>query len=183
MNRDQLAHVLRAAATIGDDGDIVVLGSQSILGTADADRLPDEATRSVEADVAFVNDPDESKMDRVDGAIGEDSPFHASFGYYGQGVTLETAVLPNGWQDRTIAFDRPDAEPSHARCLEPHDLVIAKLVAGREKDFEFVTALIAADLINIRILLDRVLLLDTPGAVQERVRRSIERCARRAGYG
>ncbi len=32
MNREQLAHVLRAAASIAGDGDIVVLGSQSILG-------------------------------------------------------------------------------------------------------------------------------------------------------
>jgi hypothetical protein len=27
-------------------------------------------------------------------------------------------------------------------CLEPHDLAAAKLAAGREKDYEFVTALL-----------------------------------------
>ena len=71
MTREQLAHVLRAAARIADDGAIIVLGSQAILGSFADDDLPDEATLSVEADVAFLDDPDEAKSDRVDGAIGE----------------------------------------------------------------------------------------------------------------
>lgn len=52
MKREQLAHVVRAAATIVGDGDIVILGSQSILATYDESRLPVEATMSVEADLA-----------------------------------------------------------------------------------------------------------------------------------
>ena len=82
MNREQLAHVVRAAATIVGDGDIVILGSQSILATYDESRLPDEATMSVEADLAFRDDPEAAKADRVDGAIGELSPFHETHGYY-----------------------------------------------------------------------------------------------------
>lgn len=54
MNREQLAHVLRAAATVVDDGGIVVVGSQAILCTYDSDDLPEEATMSAEADVAFI---------------------------------------------------------------------------------------------------------------------------------
>jgi hypothetical protein len=183
VNREQLAHVLRAAARIVEDGDIVVLGSQSILGTADAPRLPLEAVLSVEADLAFLDDPDEAKADDVDGQIGEGSGFHAEFGYYAQGVTLATAVLPDGWRDRLIAFERADAEPSHARCLEAHDLVVAKLVANREKDREFATALIGAQLVDVRTLLERVQVLDQPEAVRMRVRRAIESCARAAGLG
>jgi hypothetical protein len=100
VNREQLAHVLRSAARIVDDGQILVVGSQAILGTSDDDDLPPAVTRSVEVDVAFWNDPAEEKADRVDGAIGEGSMFHEQFGYYGQGVTVATAVLPAGWQDR-----------------------------------------------------------------------------------
>lgn len=96
MNREELAHVLRAAAWIVDDVEIVVLGSQAILGTYDAPELPDEATMSVEADLAFRHDPDGAKADAVDGAIGEASPFHEQFGYFGQGVTVATAILPIG---------------------------------------------------------------------------------------
>lgn len=180
MNREQLAHVVRAAATIVGDGDIVVLGSQSILATYDESRLPEEVTMSVEADLAFRSDPDASKADKVDGAIGELSPFHETHGYYGQGVEISTAVLPEGWWDRLERLERKDSYPGFARCLEPHDLVIAKLVAGREKDLAFAAALIAHDLIEPMILRERANTIDRPGAVVAAVLDRIESCVRRA---
>ena len=111
MNREQLAHVVRAAATITGDGDIVIIGSQSILGAADVGSLPEEATMSMEADVAFRSDVDARKADAVDGAIGELSQFHETYGYYAQGVEISTAVLPAGWEDR--------AETSTGRTPDP----------------------------------------------------------------
>ena len=48
MNRAQLEHVIRAAATIAEDDEIVVIGSQAILGQfPDA---PAELCVSVEAE-------------------------------------------------------------------------------------------------------------------------------------
>ena len=61
MKREELAHLLRAAATITDDPHILVIGSQSILGTYREDELPEEAWLSVEADLAFMNDVDGEK--------------------------------------------------------------------------------------------------------------------------
>lgn len=177
MNREQLAHVLRSAARIVDDGQILVVGSQAILGSSDENDLPDEATRSVEVDVAFWDDPDEEKADQVDGAIGEGSMFHEQFGYYGQGVTVSTAVLPAGWQGRVVRFDRPDADPSAAVCLEAHDLVVSKLVAGRDKDLSFAAALIRVGLVDVETLLERAGTLDRPPTVQERVQACIRRFA------
>ncbi len=156
MNRAQLEHVLRAAATIVDDADILVLGSQAVLGAFSDEALPIEATTSIEADLAFFDDPDGAKADRVDGAIGELSRFHESFGYYAQGVSVTTAVLPTGWQGRTIEFAPPGAAPARARCLEPHDCVVAKLVAGREKDFAFARGLLRERLVDPGILLERI---------------------------
>jgi len=46
MNREQLARIVRAAARIAGDRDIIILGSQSVLGLRDADSLPAEATMS-----------------------------------------------------------------------------------------------------------------------------------------
>jgi hypothetical protein len=46
VNREQLAHVLRSAATIAADPDILVVGSQAILGTYDHRALPDGGTGS-----------------------------------------------------------------------------------------------------------------------------------------
>ena len=156
MNRAQLEHLLRAAATIVNDPDLLVVGSQSILGSYPEEELPIEATTSIEADLAFFVDPDGSKADRVDGAIGELSRFHETYGYYAQGVSVSTAVLPDGWESRTVEFGSPGAAPARARCLEVHDCVVAKLVAGRQKDFAFAAALIREGLVEPATLIARI---------------------------
>jgi len=156
MNRAQLEHVLRAAATIVDDPGLLVIGSQAILGAFAEDLLPVEATTSIEADLAFFVDPDGSKADRLDGAIGELSRFHETFGYYAQGVSVTTAVLPVGWEDRTVEFATPGAFPARPWCLEPHDCVVSKLVAGREKDRAFAAALLREGLVEPETLIVRL---------------------------
>jgi hypothetical protein len=85
VERSQLEHVLWAAATIAEDPTVLVIGSQSILGTAGEQQLPALATASMEVDVAFFDDATNEKSDRVDGAIGQLSPFHEEYGYYAQG--------------------------------------------------------------------------------------------------
>jgi hypothetical protein len=57
VKREQLEHVLRATSKITDDPDILVIGSQSILGAIAEERLPLAATASMEVDVAFFDDP------------------------------------------------------------------------------------------------------------------------------
>jgi hypothetical protein len=94
VTREQLEHILRAASAIVGDPDVLVIGSQSVLGSFAEDDLPLEATSSMEADIAFFDDPADAKADQVDGAIGELSTFHETFGYYAQGVSVSTAVLP-----------------------------------------------------------------------------------------
>lgn len=137
MTRLQLEHVIRAAGTIADDDDIIVVGSQAILG-----QFPDapvEFLVSREADVYPRNYPE--RADLIDGSIGEASPFERAYGYYAHGVGPETAVLPAGWQARLIPISGPNTRFVRGWCLEVHDLAIAKLVAGREKDLNFVAAL------------------------------------------
>lgn len=169
MTRDQLAHLLRAASQIADEHDVLVVGSQSILGTYGEDELPDDAVASVEADVTFFWDADDKKSDIVDGALGEDSMFHHTFGYYAQGVSVATAVLPTGWRDRLVVFEDEATAPGRGFCLDRHDLVISKLVAGREKDFVFAAALITAELVDPDVLVQRAELLPTIPLVKRRV--------------
>lgn len=57
MNREQLSHLLRSAARIVDVNDIVVIGSQAILGSYDEDDLPETVTVSREADFTFWMTP------------------------------------------------------------------------------------------------------------------------------
>lgn len=156
MTRDQLEHILRAAARIAEDPDVIVLGSQAILGSFDDPELPDEAIGSVEADICFADDADNRKSDRVDGAIGELSTFHESFGIYAQGVSIGTALLPPDWGDRVVELDSPSTAPGRGFCLEPHDLIASKLAAGREKDFDFTRALLREQLVDADTIAARV---------------------------
>ena len=102
MKRAEFEHAIRAAAAVLGVEEVLVIGSQALHGSV-PDDLPEEALRSVEVDVVALEDPDGSRADLVDGAIGEASMFHATFGYYAQGVEAVTAVLPEGWRDRCVA--------------------------------------------------------------------------------
>ena len=153
MRRDELSHIIRAAARILDDATVVVIGSQSILASYPEVTLPDELTVSIEADLLPLGGDDDA--DKIDGAIGEGSHFHETFGVYGQGVGVRTAVLPDGWKDRLV----PLVDPSTGAvgwCLDPHDLCASKLIAGREKDLDFVEAAVVHRLIDARLVYERL---------------------------
>lgn len=176
MNREQLDHVLRRATDVVKDADILIIGSQAILATKHESQLPIEATRSIEVDLAFFDDPDEDRADAIDGAIGELSRFHETFGYYGQGVSLSTAVLPDDWIAKLIELN-PARAGSRVRALEPHDCVVSKLVANREKDRAFARSLIGAGMVDPDHLVERIDLL--PYTVDETRRRSLVEWVRR----
>ena len=96
MRRSELEHLIRAASEITNEYELVVVGSQSILGAVPSP--PAALTVSNEADIYPLRHPELAEL--IDGAIGEDSPFHTHYGYYAQGVGPNTAILPKGWQDR-----------------------------------------------------------------------------------
>jgi hypothetical protein len=155
MTPAQLEHILRAAADITGTRELVIIGSQAILATC-ADP-PLECSHSVEADIFTFRSTDDANT--IDGAIGEESQFHHTFGYYAHGVGEKTATLPAGWKDRLIPFKTPATGGATGLCLEPHDLAISKLVAGREKDLTYIAALLRAGLVEASLL--HVRLADT----------------------
>jgi hypothetical protein len=170
VRRDELSHIIRAAARILDDASVVVIGSQSILASYPEVTLPDELTVSIEADLLPLGGDDDA--DKIDGAIGEGSHFHETFGVYGQGVGVGTAVLPDGWKDRLV----PLVDPSTGAvgwCLDPHDLCASKLIAGREKDLDFVEAAVVHRLIDARLVDERLAGVDDlrTGAARARAQR------------
>ncbi|MBK6998686.1 MAG: hypothetical protein IPH35_01465 [Rhodoferax sp.] len=71
MHRADLEHIIRAAAAITNEYELVVIGSQSILGTQTD--LPEVLVQSMEADIYPLQHPE--LADLIDGAIGEASPF------------------------------------------------------------------------------------------------------------
>ncbi|MFB9315480.1 DUF6036 family nucleotidyltransferase [Nocardioides plantarum] len=172
MDRQQLAHVLRAACDVSGDPEIVVLGSQAILGSFDEDELPVEILVSMEADLAWLADgPDRERAERVNGMIGELSQFEATNGYYPEGISVETAVLPNGWRDRLQGWPLQASHPARPLFIDRHDLVVAKLAANRPKDYVFVSSLAAHGLVDLEIIRDRV--GELPAGTDARVAASI----------
>ena len=174
MNRSQLEHVIRAAATIADDDDIVVVGSQAVLAIS-AD-IPAEMLVSLEADVYPRNRPERS--DLIDGSIGEGSVFHETFGYYAHGVGPETAVLPEGWSRRVVPLSNDNTRGATGWCLEVHDAVVSKLVAGRDKDFAYADAALAAGIVEPGRLRSRTAGLTADTDVIERTVSRVERLLR-----
>jgi len=82
MRRDQLEHAIRAACQIAGLTEVIIVGSQAILGTYTEDELPFSATRSVEVDVLPIAD-DTGEIDRladeIEGAAGRRSPGSACY--------------------------------------------------------------------------------------------------------
>ncbi len=165
MKRSAFDHAVRAAGAVLGENEVLVIGSQAVHGSIAGD-LPLEAERSIEADVAALDDPDERKADLIDGSIGEASMFHATFGYYAQGVSQSTAVLPHGWRDRLVRYETEATNGVVAWCLEIHDLWLSKAVAMRPKDVEFCRALVHRGLVDPETLRGR--LGELSGIVDER---------------
>ncbi len=89
MRRAELEHVIRAAAAIAEDDEIVVIGGQAILG-----QFPDAPASllvSREADVYPRNHPERAV--EIDGSLGDGSYFDSTYGYFAHAVGPETATL------------------------------------------------------------------------------------------
>ncbi len=105
MRRDQLERAIRTACQIIQQSEVIIVGSQAILGTYDQDELPAAATMSIEVDILPVADSNEETArlaDLIEGVAGEFSSFEQLHGFSIDGVDLNTAVLPDRWRDRLV---------------------------------------------------------------------------------
>lgn len=77
-------------------------------------------------------------------------------------VTMPTASArrlpscPAGWQDRLVVVSSPNTRLVRGWCLEVHDLAIAKLIAGRERDLDFAEALHRHGMAQVEVLSERL---------------------------
>jgi hypothetical protein len=171
LTRAQLEHIIRAAGTIANDDDVIIIGSQAILGQfPDA---PQELLISNEADVYPRTRTEHT--DLIDATIGEGSHFQRSFGYYAHGVEESTAVLPDKWRERLVLVSGENTRFVRGWCLEVHDLAIAKYAAGREKDLEFTGALARHGMVSKEILRERLAVTKVDAETRERIWQRVER--------
>jgi len=138
MTREELEHIIRASGEITNQYEFVIVGSQSILGSVPN---PEKVFMvSMEADIYPFKAPE--LAEKIEGAIGEGSKFHETYGFYAQGVDTNTAKLPSDWLDRVHRVQNDNTNGLVAYCLDVIDLFLAKATAGRDKDRDFCMALI-----------------------------------------
>lgn len=171
MKRKDLEHIIRAAGAIAESDQLIVIGSQAVLGQWP--EAPMELLQSMEADIIPVTHPE--RADLIAGAIGEGSPFHEQYGYYADGVEESTAVLPNDWKSRLVAIETPNTRGVRGLCLEVHDLLIAKYCAARPKDLDFAKAVAGHGLADKETLLQRLGETDLDQHRRDLVQSRIER--------
>jgi Nucleotidyltransferase of unknown function (DUF6036) len=182
MRREELEHIIRASGDITNQYEFVIVGSQSMLGPVPN---PEEVfTVSMEADIYPLQAPE--LADKIDGAIGEGSQFHSSFGYYAQGVGPETATLPKDWMQRVHRVQNGNTNGRVGYCLDVLDLFLAKAAAGRGKDREFCMALFEYGYVTPAQALKMVPTMPVDDKERRTLRATIRRWAKAArdtGYG
>jgi hypothetical protein len=153
VKRADLEHVIRASAAITGDKSFVVIGSQAVL--LPYPNAPSELLLSNEVVLYPAMHPE--LADLIDGAIGQLSMFHDTFGYYADGVGPETATMPADWMQFAKLYDIQDTT---VVVPDLHDIAVSKCVAGREKDADWVRGLFRHRMIELDRMLDRIALLD-----------------------
>ena len=150
---NELAHVLRAAKAITGETVFMIVGSQAVL--AQHPGAPAAMKTSMGVDILPRSRPDLS--DLIEGALGAESHFHATFGYHAEGVSEVAAILPRGWEGQAIVLEEhPLLEGAVAICPEIHDLCASKLMAFREKDRFWVEAAVMSGLADTATIANRL---------------------------
>jgi hypothetical protein len=147
----------------------VIIGSQAIHG--EIVDPPDELLQSMEVDMYPLADPD--RADDIDGALGDGSWFEYTNGYFAHGVGPTTAKAPVGWMERLVRVDVEPLVPGRkpvAYCMERHDMILAKLVRGEQRDVDYARVAVRAGLVNAAVLQTRIDDLPVDAAVRSRVK-------------
>ena len=155
MRKEQLFDLVRRVSALTGIAEPKIVGSHSLFAVTN--RVPYVVSRSVEADFLLA-EGGIAAITIVNDELGVTSDFYDLHGYHADGLGLATVVLVPGWQERLQPLV-DDTGRTVARCLEPHDAAVSKLMAGREKDFTFIKALLESELITLPVLLERAALI------------------------
>jgi hypothetical protein len=161
VKKNQLLDLIGRVSDLTHIREPIIVGSHSLF--AITDRVPTIVAQSIEADFLLA-EGGRAAISKVNDELGVTSDFYDANGYYADGLGLATVVLVPGWKDRLQPLTDEQGQIV-ARCLEPHDAAVSKLMAGREKDFSFILALLDQQLISLETLIERAALIQkTPSA-------------------
>lgn len=160
----ELEHTIRAACAILETNEIIIVGSQAILGFHR--NLSGPTALSTEVDMLPVTETlkpgilPEFAADLINGNIGEGTEFENTHQYMAEGVVEGDLSLPPGWRNRTKPVCTANTNGCTGHCIDPYDMCTAKLAAGRDKDRRAIVNLIRQGVIKPGKLRKRVLTLE-----------------------
>ncbi len=159
MNSAQLRHLVQVAADLASDRQLVLFGSMCVLiGSPDIAETTGLYANTYDAD--FIPDPwSEELALTMSRAMGKGTSFNEQFGYYADFVRPDAYDnFPPGFKERLVPVEGFE----NVAALEPHDMAVAKLFAGRDKDVRLLSALLFLGKLDEATLRRR--LWDTPMA-------------------
>ena len=154
MSRSDLFQLLQTLSTVTGDEPLIIVGSQSAHGQVPW--LPSAVTMSIEVDVFLKPGTGLHRRLRLD--YGMDSPYHAAHGVYADPLGAGIVSLPPGWEERLVTLSADDGSVTW-QALEIHDTAVTKLMAGRAKDWSFLSELLFAGALELDRFLRRALLM------------------------
>ncbi len=172
MRREALEMLVAKVADVTRLDRLVIVGSQSAHGQISW--LPGPVLRSIEADFLL---PGFGRNSVIDDECGPESDFFAEHGVYADPLGAGIVTLPRGWEDRLVPIMNSEGRPSWW-ALEIHDTAASKLMAGRDKDFDFIIELVYSQTFCFETFLSRAALLQESShaaGLRSRVQKLAER--------
>lgn len=153
MRIETLKSLVRAAREVEPNARIVVFGSASAFATYPT--LGAEVSLYDQTfDADFILDPwDEATGIALTEAIGKASDYFENNKYYADIIRpVAYENFPPGFADRLVALDGFQ----NVFALDPNDMAVAKLIAGRHKDVCLLSALLAMGKLDEAIIRTRL---------------------------
>lgn len=151
MNLDHVFSLFERARDLTGHRDYVVIGSLSVLGLDDDALIPGDMAMSIDVDCYTKEDP--GRILDVQAALGEDSEFHRTQGYFLDPVSPSLPSLPEGWEGRMNRVERNGVQ---VWFLDPNDAAISKYARGEPRDQRWIRSGIANGLVSLPIVTSRV---------------------------
>lgn len=154
MRLDAVRHLADVVRALARPERIVVMGSASLFAAFPGlDQADGPLANTYDADFLFF--PWEESTGRMlNDAVGKDEEFHAANGYYADILRpLVAEDFTPGWEDRLVPM------PGFADtvyCLDPYDMAVCKLRAGRPKDIHLLAWLLREGLLEAKAMKQRL---------------------------
>ena len=182
MDIKALKHLAQEAVALAPGRQFIVFGSSSAFGSfPDLSSVVEPYRHTLDAD--FVPEPiDEATWRILSENLGKNSEFFVRYGYYADfNGPRALACFPADFRDRLIPLEGC----ANVFTLDPNDMAVAKLIAGREKDIELLSILLAQgylDEATIRTRLWQIEMDDKLVVRTDHALRATVSAARELGY-